>query len=42
MRKNVAKKGREKYHKYFNSKIVAEYIINRSFGMNNKKYYWNK
>ena len=42
MRKNIAKKGREKYHKYFNSKIVAEYIINRTFGIRNKKYYWNK
>ncbi|MBD1146235.1 glycosyltransferase [Pelagibacterales bacterium SAG-MED28] len=40
MRKKVARRGREKYHKYFNSKIVAEYIINRSFGINYKKYYW--
>ena len=42
MRKNIARKGREKYHKFFNSKIVAEYIINRSLGINNKKYYWSK
>ena len=42
MRKQIAKRGREKYHKYFNSKIVAEYIINRSFGIDKKKYYWNK
>ncbi len=42
MRKNVAKKGREKYHKYFNSKIIAEYIINRTLRIGNKKYYWNK
>ena len=42
MRKQIASRGREKYHKFFNSKIVAEYIINRSFGIGNKKYYWNK
>ncbi len=42
LRKKIAKKGREKYHKYFNSKIVAEYIINRTFGIDNKKYFWNK
>ena len=31
LRKKIAKKGREKYHKFFNSKIIAEYIINKTF-----------
>ena len=42
LRKKIAKKGREKYHKYFNSKTVAEYIINKTYSINNKKFYWNK
>ena len=40
-RKKIAKKGREKYFKYFNSKIVADFIINKTFGIN-KKYFWEK
>jgi len=42
LRKKIAKKGREKYHRYFNSKTVAEYIINRTYSINNKKFYWIK
>ena len=42
LRKKIAKKGREKYHKYFNAKTVAEYIINKTYSINNKKFYWNK
>ena len=42
LRKKIARKGREKYHKYFNSKTVAEYIINKTYSINNKKFYWNK
>ena len=38
-RKKIAKKGRVKYFKYFNSKIVADFIINKTFGIN-KKYFW--
>ena len=30
LRKN-SKKGREKYHKFFNSTKIAEYIINKTF-----------
>ena len=41
LRKKIAKNGREKYFKYFNSKIIAEYIINKTFDYN-KKYYWEK
>ena len=40
-RSRIAKKGRDKYFKYFNSSIVADYIINKTFGVN-KKYYWDK
>jgi glycosyltransferase involved in cell wall biosynthesis len=39
LRQKIAKKGREKYFKFFNSTIVAEYIINKSLNIN-KKYFW--
>ena len=41
---NVAKNGKEKYLKYFNSTVVAEYIINKTFEVNYKKnkYLWEK
>ena len=39
LRKKIAKKGREKYFKYFNSTIVADFIINKSF-KTKKKFYW--
>ncbi len=39
LRKKIARKGRVKYFKYFNSTKVAEFILNKSFGLNNK-YYW--
>ena len=35
----IAKKGREKYFKYFNSTIVADYILHKTFETN-KKFYW--
>ena len=34
-----AKKGKAKYFRYFNSTIVADFIINKTFGIN-KKYFW--
>ena len=40
-RKEIAKKGREKYFKYFNSKEIADFIINKTFSKN-KKYYWER
>jgi len=40
LRKKIAKRGRDKYFKYFNSSLVSEFIINRTFGVNKKKYYW--
>ena len=41
LRQKIAKKGRDKYFKYFNSTIVAEFIINKTFNIN-KKYFWEK
>ena len=38
-RKKIARKGREKYFKYFNSKIIADFIINKTYGIK-KKYFW--
>ena len=40
LRKKIAKRGREKYHKFFNSKIIAEYIINKTLSIKTKKYFW--
>ena len=42
LRRKIARKGREKYHKYFNSKIIAEYIINKTFSIKTNKYFWEK
>ncbi|MDA7606371.1 glycosyltransferase [Pelagibacteraceae bacterium] len=41
LRKKIAKKGKEKYFKYFNSNIVADYIIDKTFEFKTKKkYFW--
>ncbi len=43
LRRLIAKKGKDKYLKYFNSTSVAEYIINKSLNLNyKKKFYWEK
>ena len=39
--KKIAKKGHKKYFKFFNSKIISDYIICRTFD-NPKKFYWEK
>ena len=41
LRRKIAKKGRDKYFRYFNSKIVAEFILNKTLNIN-KKYFWEK
>ncbi len=42
LRRKIGKNGKKKYLKYFNSTLVAEYIINKTLGINNKKkFYWN-
>ncbi len=40
LRRKIAKKGRLKYHKYFNSKTIAEFIINKTYKNYSKKYFW--
>tara|TARA_B100000989_G_scaffold276301_1_gene236487 strand:- start:3894 stop:6005 length:2112 start_codon:yes stop_codon:yes gene_type:complete len=42
LRKKIAKNGRNKYHKFFNSKIISEFIIAKTFNIKTKKYYWEK
>tara|TARA_B110000008_G_C16786647_1_gene490930 strand:- start:225 stop:878 length:654 start_codon:yes stop_codon:yes gene_type:complete len=39
LRNKIAFKGKKKYFKHFNSTIVADYIINKTFS-GNKKYFW--
>ena len=38
LRRKIAKKGRDKYFRYFNSTIIAEFLINKTFKIN-KEYY---
>ncbi len=40
LRKKIAKNGRDKYFKYFNSTIIADFIIKKAFNVNHKKFYW--
>ena len=41
LRKSIAKNGKNKYMKFFNSTLVAEYIINKTLGIDNKKrFFW--
>ena len=43
LRRLIGKKGKDKYTKYFNSKLVAEFIINKTFDINSKnKYLWHE
>ena len=42
LRIRIAKAGRDKYFKYFNSTLVAEYIINKTFNIDNKNFFWEK
>ena len=42
LRKSIGKKGKMKYLKYFNSNLVADFIINKVFQVNSKKkYLWH-
>ena len=43
LRKNIAKKGKIKYMKYFNSNLVAQFIIEKTLGIKSKQnYLWTK
>jgi glycosyltransferase involved in cell wall biosynthesis len=39
-RMKIAKKGRDKYFKYFNSTLIADFIIKKAFSEKHKKFYW--
>ncbi|MDA8618890.1 glycosyltransferase [Candidatus Pelagibacter bacterium] len=39
LRRKIAKNGRNKYFKYFNSLIIAKYIIDKTYG-HRTKYFW--
>ena len=42
LRKSIGKRGKKKYTKYFNSNLVADFIINKTFDINTKKkYLWH-
>jgi glycosyltransferase involved in cell wall biosynthesis len=41
LRKSIAEKGKDKYMKYFNSNLVAEFIINKTLNITSKnKFFW--
>ena len=41
--KKIAERGRNKYLKYFNSEIISDFIISKTFDFKNKnKFIWNK
>ena len=43
LRKKIAKNGKKKYMKYFNSDLVSEYIIDKTLDIkSNKSYLWEK
>ena len=43
LRKRIASNGRSKYLKYFNSTLVADYIIKKTFEFKNKeKFFWDR
>ena len=43
LRKSIARKGKLKYMKHFNSTLVADFIINKTLGRENKKnFLWEK
>jgi spore maturation protein CgeB len=41
LRKKIARNGKAKYIKYFNSNNVANYIIRETFDLNVKNFYWH-
>ena len=41
--KKIAENGKKKYTKYFNSNLVADFIISKTLGNNSKKtFLWHK
>ena len=41
-REVIAKNGKKKYFKYFNSNIVSQYIVDKTFEFKTKKNLWEK
>ena len=42
LRKKIGKKGKDKYFKYFNSNLVAQFIIDKTFNIKSKKkFIWS-
>ena len=39
LRSSIAKRGRNKYFKFFNSSIIARYILDKTYGLK-RRYYW--
>ena len=37
---SISRNGKAKYFKYFNSNIVAQYIIDKTFEIKKKKVFW--
>ena len=42
LRKAIARNGKKKYTKYFNSDLIALYIIKKTFNLNVNSFYWHK
>ena len=43
LRKKIGKKGRDKYLRFFNSNLVADFIINKTLNIQSKNsYLWHK
>ena len=42
LRRQIAHNGKKKYMKYFNSTKVANFIINKTLEIKDKKYLWEK
>ena len=43
LRKSIGRKGKVKYMKYFNSNLVADFIIKKTLSLKDKKnYLWHK
>ena len=41
LRRSIARKGKQKYMRYFNSNKVAKFIIEKTLEIkSNEKYYW--
>jgi spore maturation protein CgeB len=42
LRKAIGKAGKDKYFKFFNSTMIADFIINKTFNLSKeKKYFWH-